>query len=134
MDVNRASNRAKVNYPEPPKDKEWLYVGYYLDTENRFILKIGTTNNLYRRKLEHTRKYHQSPEYTLPKKSSFNYIWFIPLSKYNTLRFEDRNRQAWQDANIGEFIRNDRFYCAKRPEKVTIKIRKEYTIDIGAVK
>ena len=29
--------------------KEFLYVGYYIDTENHFVLKIGTTNDLKRR-------------------------------------------------------------------------------------
>ena len=30
-------------------NKEFLYVGYYVDTEGNTILKIGTTNNLKRR-------------------------------------------------------------------------------------
>lgn len=118
-------------YPDPPKGKEWLYIGYYLDTENRFILKIGTTNNLQRRKAEHTRNYHKSPEYTLPKDSSFQFVWWHPLSRYNTLRYEDRNRAKWQEENIGEYIRNDRFYCAEKPDKVIVKIRKEYEVSLG---
>ena len=41
-------------------DKEFLYVGYYTDTEDNTILKIGTTNNLKRRQQEHTRNYKKT--------------------------------------------------------------------------
>jgi hypothetical protein len=30
------------------KDKEFLYVGHYIDTDSNYILKIGTTKNLER--------------------------------------------------------------------------------------
>lgn len=119
-----------IKYPAPPKGKEWLYVGYYYDTEGRFILKIGTTNNLARRKAEHTRNYHKSPDFTLPKKDSFTYLWWIPLSKYNTIRYEDKTRASWQAGNIGQYIRNDRFFCSTRPAEVQVKIRKVYTVPI----
>ena len=48
-------------------NKEFLYVGYYVDTEGNTILKIGTTNNLKRRQQEHTRNYKRAKEYTMPK-------------------------------------------------------------------
>ena len=32
-------------------EKEFLYVGCYLDENDDFILKVGTTNNLERRRL-----------------------------------------------------------------------------------
>lgn len=108
--------------------KEFLYVGHYYDTENRYILKIGTTNDLKRRRTEHTRNYRRNKTNPMPKNVSFEYDWFLPLSKYNTLRFEDKNRQKWQEQNIGEFIRNDRFLCQKKPDFVEITIRKTYTI------
>ena len=38
-------------------EKEFLYVGHYVDTEGKYILKIGTTNDLARRAQEHTRNY-----------------------------------------------------------------------------
>ena len=53
--------------------KEFLYVGYYFDENGEFILKIGTTNDLERRKAEHTRNYRKSPEHRLPKDAVFNY-------------------------------------------------------------
>lgn len=112
------------------KEKEFLYVGYYRDTEGRFLLKIGTTNNLNRRKNEHTRNYKKSPNYTMPKDGVFQYLWNLPLSKYNTLRYEDKNRQRWIEEQIGQFVRNDRFVLEEIPSEVTIQIRKIYTIPL----
>lgn len=112
-------------------DKEYLYVGHYTDTQGRYILKIGTTNDLKRRAQEHTRNYHRAPEYTLPPDGHFEYDWSIPLSKYNTLRYEDNNRAKLQEEAIGEYVRNDRFCCVQRPTSITIRIRKEYTIELG---
>ena len=110
--------------------KEFLYVGYYFDENGEFILKIGTTNNLERRKAEHTRNYRKSPEHKLPKDAVFNYLWALPLSKYNTLRYEDKNREIWQKQEIGEFIRNDRFLLHTRPDFVEITIKKTYKIPL----
>lgn len=113
------------------KDKEWLYVGHYTDTEGRYILKIGTTNNLNRRASEHTRNYRRSKYYTMPSDETFVYDWSLPLSKYNTLRYEDRNREDWKNLEIGTFVRNDRFNCGKRkPKKVKVTIRKTYEIKL----
>jgi hypothetical protein len=111
-------------------EKEYIYVGYYYDTENRFILKIGTTNDLDRRRYEHNHNYRKSPNYTMPKENSFQYIWTHKLSKYNTLRYEDRNRELWQKMGIGEFVRNDRFVLCNVPKFVNIKIRKDYQIEL----
>lgn len=110
------------------REKEYLYVGHYVDQCGNYILKIGTTNNLERRKKEHTRNYRKSPVYRLEDGNEFEYDWHLPLSKYNTIRYEDRNREKWQELGIGEFVRNDRFYCKEKPSQVKIKIRKEYEI------
>ena len=64
----------------------------------------------------------------MPKDENFEYIWTHPLSKYNTLRYEDRNREMWQEMGIGEFVRNDRFVIAEELAEVEIKIRKTYKI------
>lgn len=109
-------------------DKEFLYVGYYVDDCGQYVLKIGTTNNLKRRKQEHTRNYKRVTAHRLPPDATFEYIWYLPLSKYNTLRYEDLNRKRWQEMEIGEFVRNDRFVLAERPEFVEIAIRKTYKI------
>ena len=112
-------------------EKEYLYVGHYTDSEGNFILKIGTTNDLKRRATEHTRNYRRAKMYNLPKSDSFVYDWYLPLSKYNTLRYEDRNRKAWQEMGIGDFVRNDRFNCGRRkPRQVQVTIRKTYTIEL----
>ena len=112
-------------------EKEFLYVGHYTDTDGNRILKIGTTNDLNRRRYEHNTNYRRAKTHTMPKEESFEYIWTHPLSKYNTLRYEDRNRQAWQEMGIGEFVRNDRFVLAEEVAEVEIKIRKIYTIQLA---
>ena len=108
--------------------KEYLYVGHYYDEYGEYILKIGTTNNLERRKKEHTRNYRNNKTNPLPQNQEFEYDWFIKLSKYNTLRYEDLTRQTWKDKNIGVYLRNDRFLCSNKPEKVFVKIKKIYEI------
>lgn len=110
-------------------NKEYLYVGHYIDTEGNYILKIGTTSNLSRRQIEHTRNYKKpSSSFQMSKDGRFVYDWFIPLSKYNTLRYEDINRSRWRDENFGDYVRNDRFCCRRKPERVMITIRKTYEI------
>ena len=111
--------------------KEFLYIGRYNDTCGNIILKIGTTNNLDRRQKEHTRSYRKSKTHTMPENESFEYIFSLALSKYNTLRFEDKNRQSWIDNNIGEFVRNDRFVISADLTEVVLKIRKEYHIPLN---
>lgn len=110
-------------------EKEFLYVGHYTDTDGNYILKIGTTNDLKRRAQEHTRNYRKSSEHTMPPSGQFQYDWSLPLSKYNTLRYEDNNREAWKSSGVGEFIRNDRFMCGQaKPAFVQVTIRKTYTV------
>lgn len=110
------------------KLKEFLYVGHYIDIFGHYILKIGATNDLERRAQEHTRNYRKSPNFPLSPTEKFIYDWYLPLSKYNTLRYEDHNRALWQENNVGEFVRNDRFFCAEKPEFVEVTIRKTYKI------
>ena len=113
------------------QEKEYLYVGHYVDEQGNYILKIGTTNDLERRQTEHTRNYRRSKTNTMPKHEQFIYDFYLPLSKYNTIRYEDKNRKIWQDNNIGIFVRNDRFNCGvEKPSQVNITIRKTYTINL----
>lgn len=108
-----------------------MYVGHYIDTKGRYILKIGTTNDLERRANEHTRNYKKAAHFTMPQDSKFQYDWFIRLSKYNTLRYEDVNRELWKNMGIGRFIRNDRFLCNCKPDAVTVTIRKTYFVNLA---
>ena len=64
----------------------------------------------------------------MPKTDVFTFDWYLKLSKYNTLRYEDLNRANWQNNSIGTFIRNDRFCCNEKPKNVNIIIRKVYEI------
>lgn len=111
-------------------EKEFLYVGHYTDINGNYILKIGTTNDLDRRRAEHTRNYKKSPNYTMPTDGEFIYDWHLPLSWLNTLRYEERNRSAWIEKNIGTFVRNDRFFCENKPDFVEITIRKTYIVHL----
>lgn len=113
------------------QNKEFLYVGYYFDVAGTLILKVGTTNDLKRRQTEHNRNYSRAKTHTMKPGTEFRYVWTLPLSKYNTLRYEDATRKAWQELGIGEFIRNDRFVCADPPATVQVKIRKTYTINLS---
>lgn len=111
-------------------EKEWLYVGYYTDTDGKFVLKIGTTNNLCRRQSEHTRNYRKAPKHTMPQNEQFKMIWYRPLSKYNTIRYEDRNRDYWIDCGFGNFVRNDRFVFDEKPAHAVVRIKKEWVIEL----
>ena len=108
--------------------KEFLYVGYYVDKDGNFILKVGTTNNLERRRKEHNRNYRNAAHCRMPVENEFQYLWNCPLSKYNTLRYEDKTRAAWQEQGIGIFVNNDRFILCEKPKFVEVKIRKTYQI------
>ena len=111
--------------------KEFLYVGYYFDILGRFILKIGTTCDLDRRRKEHTSNYKKAAHCPMPADGTFEYLWHLPLSKWNTHRFEEINIAIWQEMEIGEYIRNDRFICAEKPSSIKIKIHKEYEIRLS---
>ena len=111
-------------------EKEYLYVGFYISKAGEYVLKIGTTNDLDRRRSEHNRNYKKSPEHTMPENGKFEYLWSLPLSKYNTLRYEDKNRELWKNMGIGNFIRNDRFILETIPEFVQITVRKTYNISL----
>ena len=113
-------------------EKEYLYIGHYTDTTGNYILKIGTTNDLKRRKREHTTNYRKIKKYKMPIDKEFEYDFCLRLSKYNALRYEDVNRQKWKELGIGEFVRNDRFNCGlHKPQEVYIKIRKIYTVTLN---
>ena len=111
-------------------EKGFLYVGHYYDVDGNYILKIGKTTDLKRRRNEHNSTYKKAKNHPMPEGNSFEYDWALPLSRYTTERHEDKNRELWQLAGVGEFIRNDRFYCAVKPQTVEIKIRKTYIVSL----
>ena len=112
------------------KIKEFLYVGHYIDVLGQYILKIGTTKNLERRKAQHNRYYKNAKHNPIREGNTFEYDFTLPLSAKNTHRYEDSNRAKWQAEGIGKFIRNDRFVCPTKPKSVELKIRKTYKVDL----
>lgn len=108
--------------------KEFLYVGHYITADDKYILKIGTTDNPKRRAKEHTRNYAKAKNFTLKQGEEFTYDRLFPLAKYNTLRYEDLNRDLLRERNVGEFIRNDRFLCEDKPDFIEITIKKTYLV------
>lgn len=113
---------------EKMQEKEFFYIGHYYSADGRYILKIGTTDNLDRRQKEHNRNYAKAKENGFAEGQSFIYDWFIPLSKYNTLRIEDRTRDSFIASAFGEYIRNDRFAFAEKPDRIFIEVKKVYEI------
>ena len=97
----------------------YLYVGHYIDRNGNYILKLGTTNNLDRRKKEHTKNYHKAATHTMREEEEFVYDWFTEIAnKYQALECEDINREKWKELSAGRYLRNDRFICEKKPRKV----------------
>ena len=37
--------------------KEYLYIGHYIDVNDKYVLKVGTTDNPKRRQKQHNRYY-----------------------------------------------------------------------------
>lgn len=109
-------------------EKEYFYVGHYTATSGEYVLKVGTTNDLNRRIKEHNKSYASTPHY--PRATDFEYDFYIPLSKYNTLRTEDKIKARFIEENFGEYVRNDRFVFEEKPTQIEITIRKTYTIEL----
>ena len=109
-------------------NKKFLYVGHYVDLNGNYILKLGTTDNLERRKKEHTKNYQKAPYHTMRKDNSFEYDWTLELSPLNTLKYEQQNIEKWKEMEIGKYLRNDRFICNEKPKKVNIRIKKDYEV------
>ena len=114
------------------RGSNYVYVGHYTDIDGNYILKVGTTNNIKRRTCEHTAAYKEKKKYQMPKDGQFVMDWYRPVSYKNSIKTEDRTRQAWKNEGIGKFIPKDRFNCgATPPRQVKVKIRKEWTVDLS---
>ena len=113
--------------------KEFFYLGFYLDILGNWILKIGTTNDLTERMTQHNRDNLKLTNHPMMPGTKFHYLWFVPLSKYNSLRIEDQTKARFKEMGFGEYIRNDRFLFTEPPEQVEIIVKKTYTIPICAI-
>lgn len=109
-------------------EKEYFYIGHYTATSGEYVLKVGTTKDLEERRKQHNNYYKSTPNY--PKATEFEYDFYLPLSKYNTHRIEDRTREQLKTEGIGKFVRNDRFVFAEKPTQIEITVRKTYTIEL----
>lgn len=113
------------------ENKEFLYFGGYIDIDGNIIFKIGTTNDLNRRKSEHDKAYLKTPNH--PRKTEFEYITYIQLSHLNTLRYEDKFKEQMRLAEIGEYVENDRFVMSAEELKTPLifTIRNDYVINLS---
>lgn len=110
--------------------KYYLYVGHYIAETGEYILKVGTTNDLKRRRIEHNYNYRRSSKYRMPRSEQFQYNWYLPLSKLNTLRYEEKTKAELDKAEIGARFSNDRYCCAEKPNKIVVTIKKSYEINL----
>lgn len=112
---------AEKELPEKSKRGEYNYLLVIHYKNGKKTIKIGTTNNMTRRMYEHLGAY----------RADITVCWISPyFSKYTTLRVEDN----FKDKMINEgyhWIMNDRFEVPREMETVTVKVRKEYIINIS---
>lgn len=106
---------------EIKKDLGYLYF-IRIGEPSKRLFKIGTTNRPLERMLEHCRHY----------KKEITVLWFSPqLSKYTTLRIEDRQKNFWiENRPDWEYLENDRFIIPPDVHNIEITIKKNYPIRI----
>lgn len=110
---------SKVAIPKAFVDEDEKGYIYLITIGKKIYPKIGTSCDIMRRMTEHC-KYYQEPIYIQ---------WISPaLSKYTTLRIEQRMKKIWKIFDEWEYIKNDRFIIPEDVEKITIKIKKEYEV------
>ena len=92
-------------------EKEFLYVGHYIDINGDYILKIGTTNDLDRRRKEHTRNYKRSPNYKMAKMKD----QFVSGAQQGNIEF------TLEDGRVMKFHRLRKVNVKEKAEPVTIE-------------
>ena len=84
------------------------------------LYKVGSTNNIERRMYELERYY----------KKSVTVLWTSPAySKYTALRIEEQTIESLKNITGFSWIRKDRFIIDPSIHKITIKVKKEWTIE-----
>lgn len=103
-------------------DYQYVYFIRIGKPSNR-LFKIGTTCEPIRRMKEHAKNYQ----------AEITVLWLSPplLSRYTTLRVEDRMREQWKKLEGWGYERLDRFYIPKNVKTISIKIKKEYSFKIA---
>ena len=114
------------------RGSDYVYVRHHTDIDGNYIRKVGTSNNSRRRTWEQTAAYKGKKKCQMRKDGQFVMDWYRPVSYKNSIKTEDRTRQAWKNEGIGQFIPKDRFNCgATPPRQVKVKIRKEWIVDLS---
>ena len=109
--------------------KENFYMGLYIDKENNYILKGGTTNELARRFTEHRRNNPKLKHYPAQEEFAFIPIFHIKLSRANTLKLEDDFMNQIKELGCYKYILNDRFLLKDDlPEFIYLTVKKTYII------
>lgn len=109
--------------------KEYLYLGHYYDTNGDYILKIGTTNDLKRRLLQHNQYYPRANKSPMRENEKFVYDWHLKLSHDNTLKYENIFKEMMK-ASKADYIANDRFRYKRKPKKIYVTIKKVYEVEL----
>lgn len=117
----------------PTKQAQYNYVIQVgdADKDGDRVIKIGTTNNMLRRMKEHEKYYADKDTKT---KANIYVLWYKEVkSKYTTLRVEDENKEEWKGNLNYKYIRNDRFVVPEWVDKINVKIRKNYEVNLNAM-
>lgn len=107
----------------PKKEGEYIYfISFPKEkTEERKLVKIGTTNNIMRRMKEHSKNYN----------TDIIIEWISSAySKWTTLRVEDKMKRFWIEKPFWQWVRNDRFLIPNSISKITITVKKDYSFEI----
>lgn len=107
----------------PPTPKEFIYLIQIGEpTGGRKLIKIGTTNNVRRRMGQLVRHYKQN----------ITIFWVSnPYAHFTTLRVEDEMKNVWRAYAGFEHIPNDRFWIPETVRQLSIKVKKEYTVELS---
>ena len=122
--IGRTKNCALyTKVPIPEKDGDYIYFLSFPQegTEEKKLVKIGTTNNIMRRMREHLNYYETDVIIEWISK---------PYSKWTTLQVEDKFKKIGIQLPLWEWVRNDRFLIPKIFTTITVTVRKDYVFEI----
>ena len=110
--------------------KEYLYIGHYIDVNNKYVLKVGTTDNPKGRQKEHNPEDPSADKHPRRQGTTFQYDWKHKLSHANTLKYETLIKEDIKAAEVAEYVAHDRFVFEKKPDKIYLQIRKTWEVEL----